>query len=214
MRGLPQFHETFTLDGVMSDKEQADNDTGEPRRGAHGPAEAAAWVARFAPMVPAGGPVLDLACGSGRHGRLFLARGHPVTFLDRDVGSVEDLKGGPEVEILQADLEDGRPFPLDGRYFAGVVVTNYLFRPILPDIVSCVAPGGLLIYETFARDNERFGKPSNPDFLLKPGELLDAVRGALRVIAYEDVVEEKPKPAARQRIAARREADGRSPGDG
>lgn len=164
------------------------------------------WVRRFAARVPRGGPVLDLACGGGRHSRLFLERGHPVTAVDRDLGHLGDLAGRPGLEALEIDLEDGRPFPLAGRSFAGVVVTNYLFRPILPALVAAVAAGGVLIYETFARGNERYGRPANPAHLLDPGELLEAVRGHLRVIAYEDLVVPRPKPAAVQRICALREA--------
>jgi SAM-dependent methyltransferase len=186
----------------MSEKEQVRSELQVLGRAAHGPREVSRWVARFASMAPSGGRVLDLACGNGRHGRLFLERGHPVTFLDRDTTALADLADRGDVEIVTADLEDGGPFPLSGREFAGVVVINYLHRPIMPAILACVAPGGLLLYETFARGNERFGKPSNPDFLLEPGELLDTVRARLRVIAYEDMVDERPKPAARQRVAA------------
>ncbi|HKY76142.1 MAG TPA: methyltransferase domain-containing protein [Acidimicrobiia bacterium] len=164
--------------------------------------EASLWVARFADLVPAGGRVLDVACGGGRHARSFLQRGHPVTAVDRDTSGVADLSEDPNVEILEFDLEAGKPWPFGGRAFEGVVVTNYLWRPILPDIVALVGPGGVLLYETFARGNEQFGHPRNPDFLLKPGELLDAVRGELRVAAYEDLVVEEPDPKAVQRIAA------------
>ena len=146
--------------------------------------------------------MLDLACGEGRHVRFFRRLGHPVVALDRDLSRLVPDK---DIERIEADLEDGSPFPLAGRTFAGVVVTNYLWRPLLPAIVAAVASGGALLYETFALGNERFGKPSNPDYLLRPGELLDAVRGELRVVAYEDLIESAPKPAARQRIAARRE---------
>jgi SAM-dependent methyltransferase len=148
--------------------------------------------------------VLDVACGSGRHTRLFLDRGHPVLAVDRVVSGVEDLRPHPGLEVLEADLEDGRPFPLSGQVFAAVVVTNYLYRPVLPDLVAAVAPDGVLVYETFARGNEHFGPPHRPDFLLEPGELLDAVRGQLRVLAYEDLTVEEPRPAAVQRICARR----------
>ncbi len=164
------------------------------------------WVVRFADAVPAGGAVLDLACGGGRHTRLFLERGHTVVAVDRDLAGLADQAGQENLEQIQVDLEDGRPFPLRGRRFAGVVVTNYLFRPLLAPLVAAVAPGGVLIYETFARGNERFGRPSNPDFLLEPGELLEAVRGRLRVLAYEDLIVERPKPAAVQRISAARTA--------
>jgi len=152
-------------------------------------------------MVPPGAPVLDVAAGAGRHTRLFAARGHPVTAVDRDIASLRDIAGSP-AEIVQADLEDGSPCPFGARQFAAVVVTNYLHRPLFPALVDAVAPGGVLLYETFAAGNERFGKPSNPDFLLRPGELLDAVRGRLRVLAYEDLEVTEPKPAMVQRIAA------------
>jgi SAM-dependent methyltransferase len=164
--------------------------------------EPSPWIARFASLVPAGGPVLDVASGSGRHTRFFLGRGHPVTALDRATNGLADVGGDPGCEILERDLEDGSTFPLAGRKFAAVVVTNYLHRPILPDLVAAVAPGGALIYETYARGHERFGRPSRPEFLLTPGELLEAVRGALRVVAYEDVILEDPGPKAVQRIAA------------
>lgn len=163
-----------------------------------------AWVCRFAPWIPAGGAVLDLAAGGGRHTRLLLGRGHPVTAVDRDVSALTGL-GAAGLEVVRADLEDGAAFPLAARRFAGVVVANYLHRPLLPALVEAVAPGGLLIYETFARGNEFFGRPSNPAFLLQPGELLEAVAGHLRVIAYEDLSVASPRPAAVQRIAALRE---------
>ncbi|HVM13564.1 MAG TPA: class I SAM-dependent methyltransferase [Egibacteraceae bacterium] len=165
------------------------------------------WVERFTPLVAAGGTVLDLACGSGRHTRLFLDRGHAVVAVDIDVSGVADLRGREGLEIVEADLEDGGPFPLAGRRFSGVVVSAYLHRPLLPALVEAVAPAGVLIYTTAACGNERFGKPRNPAFLLRPGELLDAVRGRLRVLAYEDLVVAEPRPMAVQRICARRETD-------
>ncbi len=143
-----------------------------------------------------------MACGTGRHTRLFLARGHPVVAIDRDVSGIADLAGHAGLEMVHADLEDGTPFPIEGRRFAAVVVTNYLFRPLLPVLVATVDHDGIFMYETFAAGNERFGRPTNPDFLLRPGELLDAVRGRLRVIAYEDVVVVEPSPAAIQHICA------------
>jgi SAM-dependent methyltransferase len=159
------------------------------------------WVARFASLVPPGGPVLDVACGAGRHTRFFLARGHPVTAVDRDTSGLADLRGEPGVEIVECDLEAGGPFPFRDRAFDAVVATNYLHRPILPDMVAAVAAGGVLLYETFARGHERRGRPQRPEFLLEPGELLEAVRGSLRVVAYEDVIVDEP-PRAVQRIAA------------
>lgn len=166
-----------------------------------------AWVERFAPLVRAGGPVLDLACGGGRHLRLFHRRGHPVVGLDRDLGGVTDLEGTPGVSLVQADLESadsgGRlgSLPADRR-FDGIVVTNYLHRPLFPALLAALEPGGVLIYETFADGNARFGRPSSPDFLLRPGELLEAVRGTLQVVAFEQGEVSVPKPAVVQRICA------------
>jgi len=164
-----------------------------------------AWVARFLPLVPAGGRVLDVAAGGGRHTRLARAAGRAATAADIDVSGLADLRADPDVEIVAADLE-GRPWPFADRRFAGVIVTNYLHRPLLPLLVAAVAEGGALIYETFAAGNEAFGKPSNPNFLLQPGELLEAVRGMLTVVAYEHGKSEAPRPAVVQRIAAVRGA--------
>lgn len=172
-------------------------------KGRHlGPADPSAWVTRFAPLVPPGGRVLDLACGGGRHGRLFLDRGHPVTLLDRDVSDVADLSGNAMVEIVEANLEDGSAPPFAGRQFAAVVVTNYLWRPILPLLADAVAAGGVLIYETFALGNEEYSRPRNPDHLLRAGELLDVFGGTLQVVAYEHGLRRDPKPRVIQHIAA------------
>ena len=160
------------------------------------------WVARFASAVPDGGAVLDLACGTGRHSRFFLERGHPVTGVDRYTAGVADLLGREDFALIEADLESGGDWPTGTREFAAVVVTNYLFRPILPDIVRAVAEGGVLIYETFAEGNARFGRPRNPDFLLRPGELLCAVDGTLATIAYEHGEVARPARALVQRIFA------------
>ncbi len=164
------------------------------------------WVERFADAVPPGGSVLDLACGAGRHGRIFLKRGHPVTFLDIDTQALADIAARPRVEIIAADLETGAAWPLGARRFDTVVVTNYLWRPILPDIVAAVAPGGVLIYETFAVGNEAYGRPRNPDHLLRGGELLEAVRGHLKVLAYAQCTQNRPRRRVVQHIAAVRES--------
>lgn len=164
------------------------------------------WIKRWLPLVYERGPVLDLACGSGRHVRLLLAADHNVVAVDREVSGLADLRGNPRLEIVQADLEDGSPWPLPGRRFAGIVVTNYLHRPLFPDLIGALMPGGALLYETFAIGNEKYGKPSNPDFLLRDGELLEIARGRLRVIAYEAVEEEAPRKVV-QRIAAIRPKD-------
>ena len=150
--------------------------------------------------------MLDVACGSGRHARYLAARGHPVAAVDRDASALALLANVAGVAPREADLEND-PWPYDGTYFAAVVVTHYLHRPLLPRLVDALAAGGVLIYETFAAGNERFGRPSNPAFLLRPGELLDTVHGRLRVIAYEEVVVGVPRPAALQRICAVRVSD-------
>lgn len=167
---------------------------------AHSPASP--WVCGIAGAIAAGGTVLDVAAGDGRHSEYFLTRGHPVVAVDRDTSALVRLAARDRLEIVTADLEAGA-WPFGARRFAGVVVTNYLHRPLLPTLVDAVAPEGVLIYETFAVGNERFGKPSNPNFLLRPGELLEAVRGRLTVIAYENLEISAPRPAMVQRIAAR-----------
>ncbi|MCP1336141.1 class I SAM-dependent methyltransferase [Hyphomicrobiales bacterium FT118] len=169
-----------------------------------GPAAPSPFVAAHLGLMPEGGRVLDLAAGRGRHTALARAAGHPVTAVDREVEGLKTLRPGPDLEIVEADLENGT-WPLDARTFAGVIVTNYLWRPILPEIVAAVAPGGVLIYETFAKGNERHGRPSNPDHLLNPGELLEAVNGELTVIAYAHGPEGDPPRAVRQRICAVRD---------
>ncbi len=163
-----------------------------------------AWVRRFAGLVPAHGRVLDLAAGSGRHTKYFNELGRAVTAVDRDVAALAPV-AGDRLEVIEADLEDGSPWPLDEREFAGIVVTNYLHRPLFPHIAAALAPHGILIYETFGRGNERFGKPSSPDFLLEPAELLQvALRYEFAVLAYECGEVTAPKPAVIQRMAAQR----------
>jgi len=160
-----------------------------------------AWVARFAPLIPTG-EVLDLACGGGRHACLLSQLGHPVIALDRDVAAVT-AAGISGVTPFQHDLErDGATWPFEAARFSGIVVTNYLHRPLFPHIVESLAPGGVLIYETFAHGNEHFGKPSNPTFLLAPGELIDLLRPVTRILAFEDGYVEAPKPAMVQRVCA------------
>jgi SAM-dependent methyltransferase len=164
--------------------------------------DASPWVMRFANLVSQAGAVLDVACGSGRHTRLFLARGHHVVAVDRDLSGIADLAGHTRLETVKTDLEADGPFVLAHRRFGAVVVTNFLHRPLVPALIAVLETDGVFIYETFAAGNERFGKPKNPNYLLHPGELLDAIDGRLRVIAYEDLIVEKPEPAAIQRVCA------------
>jgi len=164
-----------------------------------------AWVKRHLSRTPEGGAVLDLACGGGRHGRLFLSRGHPVTFADIDISGVSDLAGIDSATLMETDLETDAGWTLGDTRYAAVVVTNYLWRPILANVVASVAPGGVLIYETFAVGNEAYGMPKKPDFLLRPNELLRAVLDDLTVHAYEHGYQAKPRPSVIQRIAAVRD---------
>jgi SAM-dependent methyltransferase len=155
------------------------------------------WAGLIAPNAT----VLDVAAGRGRHSRFFAERGHKVTALDRDASR---LAPHPGIETVQADLEDGSPWPLPDRTFAAVIVTNYLHRPLFPTLLDALGPGGVLLYETYMEGNERFGEPSRPAFLLKDGELLDLARGRLSVTAYEARMISEPKMAMVQRIAARK----------
>ena len=162
-----------------------------------------AWVVRWSERIPQKGRVLDVACGHGRHARWLAARGYVVDAVDCSAATLATLAGVAGVKVCCADLEDSAgAWPYPPGVFAGVVVTNYLHRPLFPHLIDALSPEGVLIYETFALGNERFGRPSNPDFLLKPGELLELVRGRLMVCAYEDRVVDDPRPARLQRICA------------
>ena len=168
--------------------------------------EPSPWVRRWTPLFRRGGTVLDVACGSGRHVRWLHSQGFAVTGVDRDAAALEPLHSLGRVIV--ADIENAA-WPFEGEIFDAVVITKYLWRPLLATIVASVAPGGVLIYETFAVGNEAFGKPSNPDFLLHPGELLWAC-ATLHVVAYEDGLLSDP-PRRVQRIAARRQAADAAP---
>jgi SAM-dependent methyltransferase len=161
---------------------------------------ASPWVVRWAPLI-ARGTVLDVACGEGRHSKYFLARGLDVVAIDRTTQEI------PGARFVQADLENGSPWPLSGEQFEGIVVTNYLYRPLFEILKSSLKAGGVLIYETFMLGNERFGRPSNPEFLLRPGELLQAFAGLI-VHGFEEGEVASPKPAMIQRLCAVKAGNG------
>jgi SAM-dependent methyltransferase len=172
-----------------------------PSKQGHSSEQPSEWIVRWARSILPHGAVLDLACGSGRHSRFLAARGFQVCAVDRDRQALSALAGVAGVTRRWADLEIGS-WPLQDLKFDGVVVTHYLHRPLFPAILDLLAPAGVLIYETFAAGNERFGKPSNPDFLLRRGELLEVTRCRLRILAFEDVELTSPRPARIQRICA------------
>ena len=168
------------------------------------------WVNRFASLIPKDGEVLDLACGGGRHTRLLAGLGYRVEAVDRDTAGLGELSALGGVHVRQADLEAGE-WPYEQRKFSGIVITNYLFRPRLPALLATLADPGVLIYETFMIGNERYGKPSNPGFLLQSQELLEwAQGGGLSVVAFEEGYVDLPKPAMVQRLCAVRGAVGAS----
>ena len=160
-----------------------------------------AWVCRFARLIAAGGTVLDLACGQGRHARYLAGLGYRVEAVDRDSAALAALAGVDGIATRCADLE-GLPWPCGADRFDGIVVSNYLYRPLMAALLDALRPGGVLIYETFALGNEKLGRPSNPEFLLRAGELLQWVEGRLSVLAFEQGLVERPKPAVIQRICA------------
>lgn len=182
-----------------------------PDMSAHMNEKPSPWVERFLPLITAGGSVLDLACGSGRHSLLLAACGYRVEAVDRDATALASIAARePRIAVRTADLEGG-PWPYHGSAFDGIVVTNYLFRPLLPMLLNALEVNGVLIYETFMVGNERFGKPSNPAFLLRQGELLDVVRRRLTVVGFEQGEVDSPRPAMVQRLCATRRIESRLP---
>jgi SAM-dependent methyltransferase len=185
----------------------------EPGESAEGGGKPSEWIVRWSHLIAAGGAVLDIAAGGGRHSRWFAERGHRVVAIDRAEAALAALGRIDGVTPVAADLEDGSAWPLpEAQRFAAVVVTNYLHRPLLPRLCECLAPEGVLLYETFARGNETLGKPSNPAFLLAPGELLEAVHGSLTVVGYEAGYLSAPRPAFVQRICAVRPGEASAKG--
>lgn len=160
------------------------------------------WMRRFLKLIPPGGRVLDLAAGEGRHTRLLLHQGFRVVAADRKVAELRAHFGGePRCDIVETDLEAGTAWTLGGG-FDGIVVSLYLRRALFPDLIAALAPGGVLIYETFMAGNERFGRPTNPDFLLRPNELFEVFSHDLAIVAFEQGEVAEPKPAMMERIAA------------
>jgi SAM-dependent methyltransferase len=169
----------------------------------HGTEPPSAWVRRWSHLVADRGLVLDVACGRGRHARWFYQRNHPVALVDRSQEAIDSIAlPAPACEAVVADIENG-PWPFSGRQFDAVVVTNYLWRPLFPVLLQSLAPGGLLLYETFAQGNETVGKPARPDFLLQTGELLQLCH-RMRIVAFEDCFLPRPERFV-QRIAAFRQ---------
>lgn len=164
------------------------------------------WVTRFAPLTRVGGSGLDFACGSGRHARWLAGQGLQVLAADRDPVALAELAPVAGVHALETDLEHG-PWLFTAASFDLIVVTNYLYRPRLDLLLAALAPGGVLIYETFMLGNERFGRPSNPEFLLRPGELLERLRDGYTIVAFEQGEITLPKPAMVQRVCARKGVD-------
>lgn len=167
----------------------------------HGTEAPSSWITRWEHLLHPQARVLDLACGAGRHTRWLAALGHRLTAVDRNPEALAGLDS--VARVLCADIENG-PWPLAGERFDAVVVTNYLWRPLWPTLLDSLAPGGVLLVETFAHGNASVGKPSRPDFLLQPGELLRLCQG-LRVVGYEDGFCAAPDRFV-QRICALREA--------
>ncbi|KAA3653725.1 MAG: class I SAM-dependent methyltransferase [Proteobacteria bacterium] len=179
---------------------------------AHDIAAPSPWVLRFASLLPPGAEVLDLASGRGRHARYLAAAGCRVVAADRNAEAIASLTGVAGVAGCVLDLESGAPWPWAAGSFDAVVVTNYLHRPAFARLCDLLRPGGVLIYETFMQGNAAFGKPSNPDFLLAPGELLVRTADGFTVIAFEQGEVARPAPAMIQRICARKgETAGRLP---
>lgn len=176
--------------------------TADADRPGHPTATPAPWIVRYAHLVPVGARVLDVACGQGRHARYFAARGCDVLAVDRNPAGLAALAGVPRIETREIDLETGE-WPLAGERFDAIVVVHYLYRPLIEPMLAALAPDGALLYDTFARGNEVFGRPVNPDFLLERDELLTRTAGRFTLVAFEQgAIVEDGRRAVVQRIAA------------
>mgnify|MGYP006277623679 FL=1 len=170
---------------------------------AHANLGASAWVQRWTSLIPRGGKVLDLACGHGRHMQWLRSQGFDCLGVDRDAQALEHAQA--HGDVLQADLENA-PWPLQGQTFAAVVITHYLWRPLWPHVLASLALGGVLIHETFSQGNETVGKPSNPAFLWRHGELLDHCQ-SLHIVAFENGFLSQPDRFIQRIAAVRLDAD-------
>ncbi|MEE4184187.1 MAG: class I SAM-dependent methyltransferase [Gammaproteobacteria bacterium] len=164
------------------------------------------WVARYSGLLPPGGTVLDLACGGGRHTRYLLALGHRVVAVDADLAGVADLRGQPRLQLSRHDLETGR-WPFAAGTFTGIVVCNYLHRPLFPSLADALAPGGVLIYTTFMQGQQHYGRPRNPEFLLRSGELRATCGALLQELAFAEGYAETPRPVQRQSAVFRKRSE-------
>lgn len=165
--------------------------------------EPSAWFARHQPLIKRGGKVLDVAAGGGRHARFFADHGHHVTVVDRNIDPLISLQESHNCEVIEADLEDGSPWPVGGRTFDAVIVSNYLYRPSFDHLIESLASNGIFLYETFALGNEVYNRPRNPDHLLKSGELLELVGGRLQVIGYQHgILQGDECPGVKQMICS------------
>ncbi len=180
-----------------------------------GMSEPSDWFRMYQPLIAPGGTVLDVAAGGGRHVTFFAETGYSVTALDRNAAPLQPLSGSHEAEVIEADLEDGSPWPLAGRRFDAVIVCNYLYRPLFDDLIGALNPGGVLLYETFALGNEVYNRPRNPDHLLKSGELLELLQGRLQIVAYRHgIVETGECPGVKQMVCAVHNIDQSARDDG
>ncbi len=164
------------------------------------------WVFRWTGLWAPQARILDVACGQGRHLHALYKRGfRHLTGVDRDAQALAGV--AERVRTVVADIENG-PWPLPGEVFDAVIVTNYLWRPLVPTLLDSVAPGGWLVVETFAHGQASVGRPARPEFLLQPGELLTWVAAPpWRVVAFEDGFEGDGQVGRYvQRLAAVREA--------